>query len=311
MSPIHWRILTIVLVFAAPSAFPSQAEAQSSFEVRVSGKGRPLVFIPGLASSGETWNSTIERYRDRFECHVLTLAGFAGVPPIDGPLMATVQKELASYIRTHHLDRPIIVGHSLGGVIALALAARDPDLVGALVIVDALPFTAGGRFQAATAAAAEPAIAASHASMAAMSRADYERYVRSGDATKYMVKGAKDLETLERWALASDSRTVADSLAEFYRLDLREEIGRITAPVLVLGTWIGIHDEVATYGVQLERVLFEKTFADQYARLKGVRVVLSDTARHFIMFDEPTWFFQQLDAFVAAPMSTTRERGFE
>ena len=40
--------------------------------------------------------------------------------PIDGPLIATVQAELAEYIRAQRLDRPIVVGHSLGGVLALA-----------------------------------------------------------------------------------------------------------------------------------------------------------------------------------------------
>ena len=78
-----------------------------------------MILIPGLASSGETWDTTVARYRARFACHVLTVAGFAGVPPIDGPLLPAVHRDLAEYIRAQKLDRPIIVGHSLGGTIAL------------------------------------------------------------------------------------------------------------------------------------------------------------------------------------------------
>jgi pimeloyl-ACP methyl ester carboxylesterase len=52
---------------------------------------------------------------------VPTLAGFAGTPPIDTPLFPTVRRELAEYIREHHLDRPIVIGRSLGGMLAMAL----------------------------------------------------------------------------------------------------------------------------------------------------------------------------------------------
>jgi hypothetical protein len=68
----------------------------------------------GLSSSPDTWKTTVARYRDRYECHVLTLAGFVGQPPNAEPLVATVRVELAKYIRDKQLDRPFIVGHSLG-----------------------------------------------------------------------------------------------------------------------------------------------------------------------------------------------------
>ena len=97
----------------------------TSFRVQVVGKGRPMILIPGLMSSGETWNSTVARYQDRFECHVLTLAGFAGVPPITTPLLATVRTELADYIRGQQLDRPVIVGHSLGGGSQISAKSRS------------------------------------------------------------------------------------------------------------------------------------------------------------------------------------------
>src|SRR5580765_3742730 len=122
-----WRRSTLVvltLVFTALlSSFAwSEERAPHSFQVEVSGHGRPMILIPGLSSSGDTWKTTVARYRDRYECHVLTLAGFAGVPPIDEPVMTAVRAELATYIRERRLDHPIIVGHSLGGSLAMALA---------------------------------------------------------------------------------------------------------------------------------------------------------------------------------------------
>ena len=60
------------------------AENTKSFQVQVTGTGRPILLIPGLASSGDTWTTTVAHLGGRFTCHVLTLAGFAGTAPIDG-----------------------------------------------------------------------------------------------------------------------------------------------------------------------------------------------------------------------------------
>ena len=106
---------------------------------------------------------------------MLTLAGFAGVPPIEQPLIASVRTELVEYIRAHQLTRPILIGHSLGGTLALAIAADHPDLVGPIIVVDSLPFLAGAQFQAKTLEDARPGIAAMRAYMASQTGASTTR----------------------------------------------------------------------------------------------------------------------------------------
>jgi pimeloyl-ACP methyl ester carboxylesterase len=76
-----------------------------------------------------------------------------------------VAEELATYIELQHLEQPIVVGHSLGGNIAIDLASRHPALVGSVVIVDSLPFYAGAWFQAKSLEDARPMIASMHAYM--------------------------------------------------------------------------------------------------------------------------------------------------
>jgi len=117
--------------------------AQEPFQVKVTVHGRPIILIPGLASGGATWDSTAAHYKDRYECHVLTVAGFAGVPRIPAPMLDRVRDGIADYIRMKKLDKPTIVGHSLGGFLALAVAVQFPDLPGRLVIVDSYPFLGG------------------------------------------------------------------------------------------------------------------------------------------------------------------------
>jgi N-formylmaleamate deformylase len=304
--------LTMFLV-AVCSAFAwSEDTGPRSFHVAVSGHGQPMILIPGLASSADTWTGTVARYRDRYECHVLTLAGFAGTPPIAEPLLATVRAELAAYIRDRHLDRPIVIGHSLGGTVAFALAADHPDLVGPIVIVDMVPFLAGTAMQAGSLDEAKPRIATMRRYMSAMTDTQWADYAKSGASVKYMVTSPADLATITQWSVASDRRTVTDALADVYGLDLRDDVARIGTPVLALGTWKGVHDEVlAAAKVEITRPAFVDSFAGQYAKVTRLHFALAETARHFIMFDDPAWFFDQLDGFLKDPDASVKVRGLD
>jgi len=288
----------------------AQPAAPVSFKVEVTGSGRSMILIPGLASSGDTWKTTVARYQDRYRCHVLTLAGFAGVAPIAEPMLAAARAEIAAYIRDQHLDHPVIVGHSLGGTLALAIAADHPDLVGPIVVVDSLPFLAGAQFQALTLDDAKPGIAALRTYMSSQSRAQFDAYIRSGVSTKFMATSQADLDRIMQWSLDTDQRTMADAMADLMSLDLREDVARINSPTLVLGTWAGLHDQLKSYGIDLPREAFVQTFDQQFTKLSRLHFAMAEHARHFIMFDDPDWFFAQLDAFLAKPDDVVRARGF-
>jgi len=305
------RSLALVTLFVALPAFLS-ASAPRSFRVEVTGTGRPMILIPGLASSGPgTYATTVARYQDRYRCHVLTLAGFAGVAPITEPMLAAARAEIAAYIREQKLDRPVIVGHSLGGTLALAIAADHPDLVGPIVVIDSLPFLAGAQFQAKTLDDAKPGIAAMRTYMTSQTHAQFEAYVKSGVATKFMATSQADLDRITQWSLDTDQHTMADAMADLMSLDLREDVARIGSPTLVLGTWAGLHDQLKTYGMDLPREAFVQTFQEQFAKLSRLHFAMAERARHFIMFDDPAWFFAQLDAFLAKPDEVVRSRGFD
>jgi pimeloyl-ACP methyl ester carboxylesterase len=280
-------------------ALASAALAQDPFQVKVTGHGRPMILIPGLSSSGETWDTTVDHYKDRFECHVLTVAGFAGVPRIPAPMLDKVRDGLADYIRAKHLDRPIIVGHSLGGFLALDLAASYPDLPGRLVIADAYPFFSG---------IADPKTTVEQARARAeqirgykMSQDAYERYVKSGVATRDMVTAEAKLDRITAWGLASDRTAVADAMAELYGADLRDSLARIKVPTLVLGSWIA-------YKQYTDHARTEANLRVQYAKLAGVEIQITDTARHFIMWDDPEWMFRHLDRFLGQALSPAKSR---
>jgi N-formylmaleamate deformylase len=82
-------LASLILASASPelgnaSQQPGAAR-HAPFTVKVTGHGKPMILIPGLASSGDTWVGTVAHFKQRYTCYVLTLAGFAGVPPIQPP----------------------------------------------------------------------------------------------------------------------------------------------------------------------------------------------------------------------------------
>lgn len=126
---------------AGTQAVRAEPGSPTAFLVDVRGHGQPMILIPGFGSSGAVWDGVVAHYQARYECHVLTLSGFAGAPASgESKVMPLVREQLAAYVAARHLDKPVVVGHSMGGVIALSLAAEHPEAVGRLIIVDSLPF---------------------------------------------------------------------------------------------------------------------------------------------------------------------------
>jgi N-formylmaleamate deformylase len=303
-------ILASAQIEAGTMSPPSERASIAPFSVTVTGQGKPMILIPGLASSGDTWAGTVAHLKARYTCYVLTLAGFAGVPPVAPPLLSKVRGGLATLIEQRHLIRPVIVGHSLGGNIALDFAARYPQLAGPVIIVDSLPFYAGAWFQAKNLDQAKPIIARMRQFMESETPAQYEATARSGVQVKYMVTSPKRLQEIIGWSLASDPKTVNEAFIELVSHDLRPELAHITSPTLVLGTWKGFRQQIQQYHANLTRADFVATFKSQYTLLPHLHFTMCDTARHFIMFDDPNWFYSQLDAFLSDPSAATQNRGF-
>lgn len=290
-------IAPILALLAAASTVWSAAPA--AFTVKTSGAGPAMILIPGLASSGDVWEQTVAHYQGTHTCHVLTLAGFAGTPAPAGDraFLTTVREDLAAYIRDQELGRPIIVGHSLGAFLALDLATTHPELPGAIVLVDGLPFFFGVMQANATIDDARRVAGPMAANHRRMDPATYEQMIRGGPNGSTMAASARDLDRIVAWGLASDGPTVAEAMTEMLTTDLRPALASIEVPALALAAWVG-------YAPYASHESIERIYREQYGRLEGMRIEITDTARHFIMLDEPEWMHARIDAFLAARSQT-------
>ena len=283
-------LLTWALGIALLSPTAVQAPPDYPFAVKVTGKGKPIILIPGLACSGEVWDSTVAHFKDRYECHVLTLAGFAGQPPLkgDAPFSETVVKGVAKYARDKNFDRPAVVGHSLGGFLAFKLAAAEPDLVGPVIGVDGFP-----------AAAAVFMADATDAERKGFADVFLKKYddVKGDEFPKMMrdlfgpMLSGERLATVSKWAVASDPKTVAKAMRDVFTADTRPGLEKVKAPVVILGAY---HDSQKQFLQSKEE--FEKRLKAQVEKSPAGKVVVRENCKHFIMYDEPQWMFEQMEA---------------
>jgi pimeloyl-ACP methyl ester carboxylesterase len=304
MSNRHFITIAIAILAATSSSSASVHRAPARTDnavlhVQVTGHGRPMILIPGLASSGEVWNDAVARAKSKYECHVVTLGGFAGQPRFEGPFLDTARDSLLAYIRAHHLRAPVVVGHSLGGVLALELGVTAPDEVGPLVIVDALPFLGGSGQAGATVESARAQWQPIHDMLAGQTQENYAAFQRTSPYLKEMVTSPENLARVTDWGVHSDHLSVADAMFDVGTVDLRDQVDRIHTPVLVLGTWYGMR-------AMTTRAAVDSTFHAQFARVPRCSIALADSARHFVMLDAPDWTWTQLDQFLSASAGTSK-----
>ena len=127
----------------------------------------------------------------------------------------------------------MVLGHSLGGFMALALSTAQPEAIGPLIILDSLPFMAAIQNSATTVESVRP--------MAENMRQQMKQCHQPAAAQRQIVAGmvtdtARQAQ-VARWGTASDAAPVAQAVYDMYTIDLRAEISRIQQPVLVLGAW--------------------------------------------------------------------------
>jgi pimeloyl-ACP methyl ester carboxylesterase len=107
------------------------------FHYRSTGAGRPIVLLHGLASNAKWWLLLEPLLSSEFRVLALDQRGHGqSDKPDAGYDFATVVQDLADFVATLGLERPVIVGHSWGGNVALEFATTHPEAVAGLVLVD-------------------------------------------------------------------------------------------------------------------------------------------------------------------------------
>jgi pimeloyl-ACP methyl ester carboxylesterase len=288
-------VVPALAVATSPAAAPPAPTVGTLTVVRHAGKGRPVILIPGLGSGPWAWGDTPDVLARDHVVYVVTLAGFDGTraPTGAGSYLEQAQQSLVRLIEQQHLHKPVLVGHSLGGTLALKLATEQPHLLGAVVAVDGLPVMpmtenlppvqrrGVARTMQARIAGASPA----------QFKAQQLAYMQS--------IGTIDAAQAPRYAAMSarsDPKAVARYMAEDLALDFRARMKNATLPILEISAYYAAD---ATAGPQRytesqKRAYWKSLLGDA----PDATVVSISPSRHFVMLDQAVKFQRALRDFI-------------
>jgi pimeloyl-ACP methyl ester carboxylesterase len=268
-----------ILTFFLLTSLQAQKKNQPIY-TQVSGKGKPILLLPGFTVPGDSWQPIVRELEANYECHVITLAGFGGKKAIEFPWLPKVNEALENYISSNHLKDITIIGHSLGGTIAAWLASREKNNIAKIILVDALP-AAGAlmipNYNPDYLVYESPY----NKQQLNMSSKDFENLANS--MSKGMSLNQDTQERIKGWILQADRKTYVYGYTDYLKFDIRENLKNIKIPVTLLAA-------EKPYGKEMVKQTYDK----QYKNLAKYDFVLAENAAHFIMFDQPEWFLEQV-----------------
>jgi pimeloyl-ACP methyl ester carboxylesterase len=272
---------------AAPRAFASE---RISVEVR--GSGPDVILIPGLSSSPKVWDATVAAVPG-YRYHLIHVAGFDGAPPganASGPVVEPVAEEIARYISEAGLKRPAVVGHSLGGSWGMIVAARHPELVSKLMVVDMMPFMGAMFGPPGTTPETVRPIAEQIRKGIGSSQGEQRKQIIA-QTIAGMVKTESERAGPTEQSLASDPAVSGQAMYDLITTDLRPELKAIKVPVSVL--W------VVPTGAPLTQAQLEGFYKMSYANVPQAVLKHIPDSYHFIMIDQPDVFRSELRSFLS------------
>lgn len=279
------------IALAGPVA---QVEQIGTLRVQQSGThGRAVILIPGLECGAWVWQQTIADLEKDHVVYAVTLAGFDGTPP---PARMTglgdqASASLLQLIEQHRLDKPVLVGHSLGGALALRFAGEHAELIAGAVSVDATPIMPGmdqpdGPQRQQLRAALEkigPATALEDMRQTVIDPAMAARYaplVARSDPASVHAYLAEGLDTDLR-PLMQHANVPILEIAAYYRPDFERDAAMSGQPVMAEADNVAYHQSLL-------------------ANAPNAKVISISPSRHFVMLDQPEKFRQALAAFLQA-----------
>ncbi|MEK7661098.1 MAG: alpha/beta hydrolase [Pseudomonadota bacterium] len=248
--------------------------------IRVIGSGPDVVLIPGLGSPPAVYDELVAKLSPNYRLHLVHVAGFAGLNTnIEGPMFDDVTSEIERYLTGEHLENAKIIGHSMGGEMAMALSARK-HVAQEIMVVDAMPFYPlyfGKQYADA---------------MSTQTATIFSNIIKSQNDEAYrasqvlsiakLVKSPQHRQQVLDWSVGSNRAAIAQGLYDLMTIDLRPGLAQNRAKITLL----------YAYDAQMgmSREVVDGLYDTGYANIPNVTKTRVDGSLHFIMFDRPQEF---------------------
>jgi len=275
-----------------PAPTPAASYDVGMLHVDQFGSGaQAMILIPGLSCGPWEWYGTIAHEAPNYTIYALTLPGFDGRPASkEKPLIAGFVSDFATLLASHKIVKPIVVGHSLGGTLAIVLGETYPTRLRSIVAVDGLPV-----FPTVSAATADQRSAAATQMAAPLANLTPDQFLAAN--TSFMSSfGLADATLVSPTAALlskSDPLAAAAWLLEDVSGDWRPALREVTIPLTeIMPYYAPDHQAPPLQYTQDQTLAF---YSSLLAGAPKLTVVPLPAARHFAMLDQPDAFYAVLD----------------
>jgi pimeloyl-ACP methyl ester carboxylesterase len=251
----------------------------------VFGHGRPVVFLHGWLGSWRYWFPTMERVAENFRTYSFDFWGFGeSRRKSTYESIQSYSDQVIRFLDELGIDRCLLVGHSMGGMVALKTAINHPKrisrvaAVGAPIVGDSLSWLLK--------LTDRPLFADAFARVPAFRRFMFHWFL--GEADDQHVH-----EILDD-SVKSSSTTLRNAVGSMWRTDLRPELSRLSVPALIVH---GGRDEIV-----------HPNQADLFDNVSSAEVVVMPESRHFPFLDEAELFNELLLRFLKQDAPRTMPR---
>lgn len=247
---------------------------ETAMRLYTKGEGQTLLFLHGLGSSHHCWSQAVEILKSDYHCCSLDLYGHGALQtPPDLPTIETTVATIGNLLHQVKWKPAAIVGHNLGGVIALTLALKDPRCTQRLVLIDTPTRQMSWRWIRTLSLTT----LRKHFKKAVTKQ--FSRMTRDEDLSRELVQEALD----------TDQEAYLSYMESVLQTDLKEQIRDIQLPVHIWMTR-SLAPDFQTFNRVLSRF--------GYSHIPEIQRHHSPEYGHFMMMESPEAFGEMLDAMI-------------
>ncbi|WP_105004616.1 alpha/beta fold hydrolase [Tenacibaculum sp. SG-28] len=290
MKQLVLRFLFISMFFYALPTSAEQLQANTNskipsnaIQVKTMGEGDPILCFPGFTVSGDIWENTIKTLHLNKKAHLFSYAGFNGIPAINTPWYEQIKTAIIAYVKDNSLNNITLIGHSMGGNLAIDIATIFPNKVIKMILIDTLPCMREVMLPNV------PIEALTYDSpynkkMLEMNTETYENTAKM--MASNMTYTEKKTQQIASWILAADRKTWVYGYTDLLHLDQRPILNKVSCKTLILAASFPNPNTV------------KQTFEKQYKNLRNSTLKQANNSKHFIMYDAPEWMHSEIQKFI-------------
>lgn len=110
------------------------------------GRGDPITFLHGVGATKRCWALQVQALAQKYRCIALDYRGYgeSDVPPLESISREAYARDVAAVMDAAGIEKAVLCGNSLGGVVALEFYKQFPERVNSLILVDSFAYYPGG-----------------------------------------------------------------------------------------------------------------------------------------------------------------------